>query len=122
MYPYQPTPLTSLNLNSIVDHAVENMWITSKERDFIVPQNLRLATFYLLPKTHKSLTSPPGRPIISGIETITGPSSKFIDFAIKPITSALPAYLQDTTHMLKKLQEMPPLYVFLVTMDIFTVH
>lgn len=47
------------------------------------------------------------------------PASQDIDFHIKPLTQALPAYLQDTTHILKKLGELnhDPSFI-LVTMDV----
>lgn len=48
----------------------------------------------------------PGRPIINGIDSITEPASKYIDFHIKSLTEPLDAYLQDTSHVIRILGEM----------------
>ncbi len=91
-----PTAIIKEELKTMLDAALEKEWITDKEYHFLFPDNPRLATFYLLPKIHKNLNSPPGRPIISVIDAITEPASKYIDFFLKPLTSSLKAYLQDT--------------------------
>lgn len=36
-------------------------------------------TFYALPKIHKHATNPPGRPIISGINSLTSKASQVVD-------------------------------------------
>lgn len=36
-------------------------------------------TFYALPKTHKSLNNPIGRPIVSGVESLTKRASRVLD-------------------------------------------
>ena len=48
-----------------------------------VPLNHVLQLF-MLPNVHKNVDNPPGRPIVSGIGTLSEPLSKFIDFLIKP--------------------------------------
>ena len=40
--------------------------ITQMDIDAMLQSNPREANFYLLPKIHKSITKPPGRPIMSG--------------------------------------------------------
>lgn len=50
--------------------------------------------------------NPPGRPIISGNESITEPASQFVDFFIKPFISELPSFIQDTTHVLNKIKDI----------------
>lgn len=44
----------------------------------------------MLPKIHKSVKNPTGRPVISGSESPTEPVSKYIDYFIKPFVSSLP--------------------------------
>lgn len=63
-------------------------WISKQERDFLLCQHPRIPTFYMLPKIHKSLESPPGRPIISSNGSLTEPASQFIDF----LNNFLPIY------------------------------
>lgn len=63
--------------------------------------------------------NPPGRPIISGNESITEPASQFVDFFIKPIVSELPSFIQDTTHVLNKIKDIQNIgSALLVTMDV----
>lgn len=52
--------------------------------------------------------------MISGIESLTEPVSKYIDYFVQPCVSSLPAYVQDTTDVLQKVGSE----VFLVTMDV----
>uniref|UniRef100_A0A8C6TI02 Uncharacterized protein n=1 Tax=Neogobius melanostomus TaxID=47308 RepID=A0A8C6TI02_9GOBI len=92
-----PLPNSTSELKILLDEAHDNRWLTDKERDFLMPLHPRTAVFYLLPKIHKDLHTPPGRPIISGIGTITEPASKYIDFLIKPLTTSLRSYLHDST-------------------------
>lgn len=47
----------------------------------------KIPSFYMLPKIHKNLENPPGRPIISGNESLTEPASEFVDFFLKPFVS-----------------------------------
>uniref|UniRef100_A0A3P8U3H0 Reverse transcriptase domain-containing protein n=1 Tax=Amphiprion percula TaxID=161767 RepID=A0A3P8U3H0_AMPPE len=118
-----PTENIKRDLFAILNPALENKWINKNEFEFLSPSNPKLATFYLLPKIHKNLHSPPGRPIINGIDTITEPASQYIDFVIKPLTMSLKAYLQDTTHILKDLQEMQQApNAILATMDVESLY
>ena len=107
-----------------MDEAYNNEWLTDKERDFLTPPHPRAAVFYLLPKIHKNPHTPPGRPIISGIGTITEPASKYIDFIIKPLTSSLRSYLHDTTDVLNKLEAIHSVNdtTFLATMDVNSLY
>lgn len=124
--PQYYTPLATNPLNqvradlvAILDKGLHNEWITKKEYDFLLPNDPTLSVFYMLPKVHKNILEPPGRPIISGMGSITEPASKFIDFHIKPLTMALPAYIRDTTHVLSILDEIKNVNnAYLVTMDV----
>ena len=120
----------------------------------LIPENPSPGKFYTLPKIHKlpkligqrhpgliddiSKASPadivnlaktngilpPGRPIISGIGTLTEPLSGFIDSVLNPLISKIPSFVQDTTHFLRILNEIPTLTPnsFLVTMDVSSLY
>ena len=66
---------------------------------------VRLHQFYMLPKVHKTLVHPPGRPIVSGINGPTEKLSKRMDHWLQPIVTKLPSCAQDTTHLLQVLQD-----------------
>lgn len=69
------------------------------------------------------MDNPPGRPIISGNESLTEPLSKYIDFHIKPFVSSLPSFIQDSTQVLNKLKLIKNIGEgFLVTMDVESLY
>uniref|UniRef100_K7G6Y6 Reverse transcriptase domain-containing protein n=1 Tax=Pelodiscus sinensis TaxID=13735 RepID=K7G6Y6_PELSI len=82
------------------------------------PSDPRPGLFYLLPKIHKP--GHPGRPIISGIGTLTTGLSSYVDTLLKPFVTNTPSYLRDTTDFLRKLQNIDnlPNNTILATMDV----
>ena len=46
---------------------------------------------------------PPGRPIVSGIVTLTEYVSEFVDRELQPLLANIPSYIKDTTDLLNKL-------------------
>ncbi|CAL8136063.1 unnamed protein product [Orchesella dallaii] len=77
-----------------------------KVRDLLM-QTCNPASFYLLPKVHKTFTKfPPGRPISSTCKSRNRNISAVVDFILKPIMCTLPGSLLDTTHFLHILQNI----------------
>ncbi len=66
---------------------------------YLVHNQPRTAQFYLLPKIHKSLNNPPGRPIVSANECPTERISQFVDFFLKPLIPNIKSYLRDTSSL-----------------------
>ena len=58
---------------------------------------IRTAQFYMLPKIHKNLNNPPGRPIVSGNGCPTERISQFVDFFLQPGVKGIRSYIKDTT-------------------------
>lgn len=107
----------------MLKHAKSEDWISKKEHDFLQSKCPRIASFYMLPKIHKNLENPPGRPIISGNGSVTEPASKFVDFHIKQFVIDLPSFIQDSTFVLNKIKEMKNIgTAFLVTMDVESLY
>lgn len=65
--------------------------------EFLNPKHSRLATFYALPKVHNNLSDPPGRPVISGNESLTEKASRYADSVSMPNVTCLPSYIRDTS-------------------------
>lgn len=66
----------------------------------------RLATlgsqlFFSLPKVHKDIKNPPGRPIVSGQGGKTENLSRFIDEQLRPLARNPPSYIRDLLQNLK---------------------
>lgn len=84
-----------------------------------------IPVFYTLPKVHKSQTPPlPGRPIVSGIGSLTANVSTFVDHCIKPIVCSLPSYIRDSIDFINKLKTMtlPNSDILLATFDVSSLY
>ncbi|KAM5135054.1 LOW QUALITY PROTEIN: NXPE family member 4-like [Mantella aurantiaca] len=68
----------------LVDDAYTMGNIDKQLWDFLRTAHPKLPTFYALLKTHKNLTNPPGRPIVSGMGCISEQLSKVVDFPRDP--------------------------------------
>lgn len=125
---YQPLPSNPIDqikrgLGQILLQAKTEDWITQKEHDFLLSNSPRIPCFYMLPKIHKDLSNPPGRPIISGNESVTEPASKYVDFYIKSHVLDLPSFIQDSTSVLNKIKEIANIgSSLLVTMDVESLY
>lgn len=119
-----PTNAFQKEVRTYLERARENNWITKAEFDFLYCQHPIRPVFYTLPKVHKSLTNPPGRPIIAQIDSLLAPLSEFVDSYIKPYVHTLPAYIKDTTDFINKISTVTDLSdeVFLVTLDIASLY
>ena len=95
-----PSPDLRATITSLAEHALANGWISKRECDFLVCRQPRTPYFYILPKVHKHPTTPPGRPIVSGIGSILEPLSKFADSFLRPLVQRTSTYLKDTKDIL----------------------
>ena len=91
---------------------------------YLLPSNPRPGRFYLLPKIHKGVLPPPGRPIVSAIGSPTEKISEFLDFFLQPTLSSIPSYVKDTGHFLYILQNLGPFSkdTLLVTYDVASLY
>uniref|UniRef100_A0A8C5P7I8 Reverse transcriptase domain-containing protein n=1 Tax=Leptobrachium leishanense TaxID=445787 RepID=A0A8C5P7I8_9ANUR len=101
-----PSNRFSSDLHNIPMDAREEGLITEKEYNFMKPVNPRIATFYALPKIHKKIQPPPGRPIVSGCNNLTQNASVYIDQILKNFVCELPSYIRDSTQMLQFLSNL----------------
>jgi len=90
--------------------------------------SLRTQLFYHLPKIHKSLSDPAGRPIVSGVNGPTESLSRLIDSWLHDLAEALPSYVKDSTQLLCKIEEWNTKHapfddqMLLVTFDIVALY
>lgn len=80
---------------------------------------------YTLPKVHKSHTPPLlGRPIVSGIGSLTSNVSMFVDHCIKPLVCSLPSYTRDSIDFINKLKmtTLPDSDILLATFDVSSLY
>lgn len=76
-------------------------------------------------KAAKALkVSPSGRPIVSGIGTMTEFISGYVDSILQPLLPRIPSFIKDTTHFLQTLQDLEKLAenTLLVTMAVSSLY
>lgn len=77
--------------------------VSNKEKSFLIPVAPRVPVIYYLPKVHKDPVHPPGRPIISGIDSVTSRVGRYIDHFLQPLV--IPnRFLIDTTQVINALK------------------
>ncbi len=76
-----PTNVFKNEIQEILQEFVNAGEITKQEFDFMKVDYPVTPVIYVLPKIHKDLTNLPGRPIISGIGSLTEKISTFVDFS-----------------------------------------
>ncbi|KAL8581298.1 hypothetical protein ACOMHN_028324 [Nucella lapillus] len=101
-----PTIHIAHKSNQIVNRLLKDGYIDENTHRWatVEPIQTRCHEFYLLPKIHKTLDSPPGRPIVSGVNGPTEKLSRLVDDWLQDYVHSLPSYIQDTTDMLSTLQ------------------
>lgn len=87
----------------------------------LIPLSPVAGRFYLLPKIHKH--GNPGRPIVSGIGTVTEYISRFVDTEINHIPATFASYVKDTNHFLTDITSVEvPEGALLVTLDVASLY
>lgn len=119
--PIDPTRRFKKEIDIFLTKAHSESLLTKSEKDYLTNDYPTKPVFYILPKVHKSLTNVPGRPIVSGIGSLTEPLSNFVDAHIRPLVVKLPSYLKDTNDFLEQLSQThisDDGHIFLATLDV----
>ena len=118
------TSLHNSQVQSTLAELLENNCINKKMHDYLYIKEPRVPAFYLLPKIHKGIVPPPGRPILSANECPTERISAFVDHFLKPLVQNIPSYLKDTTDFINKIESLAPLpeNSILVTLDVQSLY
>ncbi|KAM8977149.1 LOW QUALITY PROTEIN: uncharacterized protein RCH25_039876 [Pelodytes ibericus] len=97
--------------------------INVKEAAYLTKTNPKTPFLYLLPKIHKNLMNPPGRPIVSGCDSVLQPLSVFVDLHLQPLVLKM-RYIKDTTAFLTRIADYRPLDsdTWLCTMDVSSLY
>lgn len=66
-----PSKRYKQELKSIILYGVEKGLLNKHEEEYLVPTANRIPVIYYIPKIHKDRRNPPGRPIESGIDSLT---------------------------------------------------
>uniref|UniRef100_A0A8C5WHF8 Reverse transcriptase domain-containing protein n=1 Tax=Leptobrachium leishanense TaxID=445787 RepID=A0A8C5WHF8_9ANUR len=101
--PYNPTEEIKKKFDKYIQKGENNEFLNEKETDYLTVKYPKIPVFYHLPKVHKNLNKPPGRPIVSGIDSISSKVAEYLDHLLQPIVRKIPSYLKDTGDIIRSL-------------------
>lgn len=80
-----PTKKIVSRISSVIQRYVESKIIDSKTASFLIKQDPVIPVFYILPKVHKSLEKPPGRPIVASTQSVLSPLAIYLHRILSPL-------------------------------------
>ncbi|MCP3932107.1 MAG: hypothetical protein GY705_23795, partial [Bacteroidetes bacterium] len=117
------SPQIALEIKELVNKYVQKGLLTDEVAKIIIPEEYRAAKFYLLPKIHKNLEQPPGRPIMSANGHPSERLSELVDLHLNRYVQTIPSYIKDTNHLLSILKEIKlPENALLVSFDVSALY
>ncbi|CAJ0956764.1 unnamed protein product [Ranitomeya imitator] len=121
--PADPTDIFKGKLDHLFEQAFRHGILNKKEVTFLTTDHPVVPTFYLLPKVHKSLENPPGRPIVSGISGLFEKPCTYLDFFLQPMAMSLKSFIRDSSHLIQLLQDFAlPSGTLLITLDVESLY
>ncbi|XP_078541845.1 uncharacterized protein LOC144827386 [Lissotriton helveticus] len=119
-----PTRDIRKQIQDITGRGKDAGFLSTKEHEFLNVAQPRTPTIYTLPKIHKSMTKPPGRPIVSGCGSLLEPLCKYIDTFLKPLAVVTPTYVRDTMQIINQVDNVKfdQDKQLLVTLDIVSLY
>lgn len=121
--PNNPTSKFKRELTNLITKGFDSLILNHNEKSFLIPLAPRIPIIYYLPKIHKEPLHPPGRPIISGIGSITSRIGKYIDFFLQALVKNTPSYFRDTKDVIKRLSGITyEIILIMVTADVTSLY
>ncbi len=80
-----------------------------KNAEYLFVSELCTPQLYLLPKIHKGMNPPPGRPIILANECPTERISQLVDHFLQPYLPTIKSWIKDSGHCIHILQKIASL-------------
>ena len=93
-------------VNDTLEDMVHNGDITQKMANLLKSNVPRTTQIYFLPKIHKDIVPPPGRPIVSANGCPTEKISVFVDHFLNPIVKKMNTYIEDTSDFLRNIENL----------------
>uniref|UniRef100_A0A1I8HME7 Bromo domain-containing protein n=1 Tax=Macrostomum lignano TaxID=282301 RepID=A0A1I8HME7_9PLAT len=123
---------TAQRIRAVFQSLLDRRLIDKRQFTAFCPkEEFRTRRFYILPKIHKPAESwplgdiPPGRPIVSDVDSESYASGRFIDSFLQPIVIQLPSFIRDTDHFQAAIRDITcPARgeTFLFTMDVASLY
>ncbi|KAM5171926.1 LOW QUALITY PROTEIN: DNA-directed RNA polymerase III subunit RPC2 [Mantella aurantiaca] len=98
-----PFPKLVKMINDTLRLAKSEGLLGRRDFEYLLVREYSIPTFYVLPKIHKNPQRPPGRPIVSGIDSPLERIGKYVDRKLRHIVSELPSFVLDSPDILRRL-------------------
>ncbi|CAJ0930163.1 unnamed protein product [Ranitomeya imitator] len=115
-----PLPGIRQKIETILHHYTVRGVVDQKTCEFLQNPNPITPVFYTLPKVHKNLENPPGRPIVASTDSVLSPIARYIERILTPLIQRSKSFLLDTGSFLDliKVTKNIPVDSYLVTLDV----
>lgn len=80
--------------------------LNDKEAEYLVLNSAKTPVIYYTPNMHKRLEKPPGRPIISGINSVFSRLGEYLDKFLKLMVKKGKSYLRDSSQLIQDLKNI----------------
>ena len=122
--PGDPAHTSRDKIGTLAKVGTEQGFLSTHEFDYLTTNSPRTPVLYMLPKIHKDMTNPPGRPILSGCGSILEPVGRYINTFPEALVPLQETFTKDSTHMFNLIEGTPfdPGRDLLVTLDIVSLY
>ncbi|XP_054272548.1 uncharacterized protein LOC128992830 [Macrosteles quadrilineatus] len=120
-----PTIKYTAELKEIIYKHSKSNNISPETTNLLIPEEPICPKIYILPKIHKGITPPPGRPIVSGCGSLTERISSYVDAYLQPLVQNLASYIKDSNDFLQKLNNVRqplPANTLMATIDVTSLY
>lgn len=100
-----PTKDLKTQLQDLVNKAGDNNILIQREKRYLVPDAPIMLVLYQVPKIHKNVGKPPGRPVLSG-HSLFSRLGEYIDVFLQPLAAKSLSYLKDSKDVINNLQNL----------------
>ncbi|XP_077134833.1 uncharacterized protein LOC143788815 [Ranitomeya variabilis] len=119
-----PTYSIQRKIKGVLDKHLLLNTIDNKTKAYLTNNHPVTPVIYILPKIHKNLQNPPGRPIVASTDSILNPLSMFLEKLLTPYTKLTKSFILDTGDFLKKIRNINniPCASILCTFDVNSLY
>ncbi|CAJ0964824.1 unnamed protein product [Ranitomeya imitator] len=123
--PQNPSNLIQNMIKTTLDHFQTRGILYIKTHEFLTKKHPITPVIYILPKIHKKLQNPPGRPIVASTDSLLAPISIYLEKILPPLIRNTSSFLLDTgafLEIIKNINPVPPdtILVSFVVKDLYT--
>ncbi|CAJ0949522.1 unnamed protein product [Ranitomeya imitator] len=117
---HNPTTIIQNTIKTTLDEFQTRGILDGKTRDFLTKKHPITPVIYILPKIHKDLHNPPGRPIVASTDSVLAPISIYLEKILTPLIRNTRSFLLDTGAFLQIIRDITPVpsNAILVSFDV----